>query len=191
MHADPAAGSTRQLVSSSISFSLNMPRSCLACSNITAQMLFYPSILCPGIRAQKKQRRSANSDKQKDLRRLWMQTQTSLIHRRWLPEMGTDSLRGWNGEKGRRRRLKSSSLCLFWGQRSLEETVGFQQPLSSCWRCSSPPLNLCASPPGSSSPPDVYVSASQICHAAGNTEQGLIYWDTQYYIYTHVNYIII
>lgn len=102
MHADPAAGSTRQLVSSSISFSLNMPRSCLACSNITALKLFYPSILCTGIRAQKKQTRSANSDKQKDLRRLWMQTQISLIHRRWLPEMGTDSLRGWNGKKGRR-----------------------------------------------------------------------------------------
>lgn len=96
MHADPAAGSTRQLVSSSISFSLNMPRSCLACSNITALKLFYPSILCPGIRAQKKQRRS---DKQKDLRRLWMQTQISLIHRRWLPAMGTDSLRGWKGEE--------------------------------------------------------------------------------------------
>lgn len=165
MHADPAAGSTRQLVSSSVSLSLNMPKPHLpVCSNITALKLSYPRILCPGIRAQKS---PANTDKQKDLRRLWMQTQIRLIHRWWLPEMGTDSLRG-------KRRLTFSSLCLFSWQRSLEETVRFLQPLSSCWRCSSPLQNLYASPPGSSSPPDVCVSASQIFHAAGNTEQEFI-----------------
>lgn len=168
MHADPAAGSTRQLVSSSVSLSLNMPKPRLPVrSNITVLTLSYPSILCPGIRAQPTQTNKKTSDACECRHRSVSFTDGD--YQRW-----EQIVWGVRIAKRGRRRLTFSSLCLFWWQRSLEETVGFQQPLSSCWRCSSPLLNLYASPPGSSFPPDVYVSASQIFHVAGNTQKVFI-----------------
>lgn len=74
-----------------------MPRSCL--------LYWSSSIPASSARALEPRRRSANTDNQKDLRRLWMQTQISLIHRWGLPEMGTDM-----GKKGRRRRYVIFSL---------------------------------------------------------------------------------
>lgn len=69
--------------------------------------------------------------------------------------------RSW--ARDRNKLLTFSCPCLSWGA---EIRRASRLPPSSCWRRSSPPRGLSASPPPSSSPPGAFASAAQTCRAA-------------------------